>query len=168
MAERMSEVAEASSSTRAGFNSGEIERQSSAGGERDRLRARRVEAMSLRIAGFTYPQIAERLETTDSAASEVVSKALSEAENESAEQLRSVENQRLDRAQASIWTKVLAGDLDAVDRFLKISARRAKMNGLDEPTNVNMSVSVKQEMENALATLENIVDAEVVSDENNE
>ena len=63
----------------------------------------------------------------------------------------------MDRAQESIWDKVLDGDLKAVDAFLKISARRAKINGLDQPMTIEMSLHIGQEMEAALLMLEQTV-----------
>jgi hypothetical protein len=71
--------------------------------------------------------------------------------------MRALENARLDRAQTAIWSKVIAGDLASIDVFLRISQRRAKMNGLDEPTRVNLSINVRQEMEQALNQLESVV-----------
>ena len=42
-----------------------------------------------------------------------------------------MEDQRLDVALQVIWPKVLEGDLAAIDRFLAIATRRAKLWGLD-------------------------------------
>src|SRR5215208_1667353 len=74
-----------------------------------------------------------------------------------AEEMRELENARLDRAQAAIWTQVLAGDYRAVMVFLQISQRRAKLNGLDSPAPVAISPNVRGEMERALADLQQLV-----------
>jgi hypothetical protein len=79
-----------------------------------------------------------------------------------AEQMRAVENARLDRAQAAIWAKVLAGDINAGRLFLAISARRSAMNGLDAPKRFELSANVRVEMEQALADLHQVVLGEVV------
>jgi len=88
---------------------------------------------------------------------DMIHRTLDMAEQRGVDELRSVENARLDRAQAAIWTAVLQGDLKAIDTFLKISARRARLNGLDAPTQINLKVSVRAEMEAALNELEQVV-----------
>jgi DNA-binding CsgD family transcriptional regulator len=127
-----------------------------------RQEARRVEAMSLVIAGLTYEQIAERMKISPSGVRALVERTLERATNRNVEALREIENARLDRAQAAIWTKVLGGDLKAIDTYLRISTRRAKMNGLDAPTNINLNLSIKQEMEQALNELHEVVMGEVI------
>lgn len=134
-----------------------------ASGQRER--ARRVEAMSLRLAGLTYEQIGQRLDISKTAALDLVKRGLETAENLNAEQLREIENARLDRAQASIWTKVLDGDIQALDAFLRISARRARLNGMDAPQKVDMNVHIRAEMVQALENLERVVLGEVVRDD---
>lgn len=134
-------------------------------GRNELQRARRVEAMSLRLAGFSYDQIAERMEVTSSTAHRWVHDALRRAENRNARELRTIENARLDRAQAAIWSKVISGDLQAINTFLRISERRSKMNGIDAPTQLEMSVTIRQEMEEALQELEAVIlEAEVVEE----
>jgi hypothetical protein len=68
------------------------------------------------------------------------------AENRAAEQMRALENARLDRAQAAVWSQVLAGDYRAVITFLQISGRRAKLNGLDYPASLVISPNVRVDM----------------------
>jgi transposase len=125
-------------------------------------RTRRMEALSLKLAGLGYEQIAERMNMSVSGVKDMVNRTLERAENTAVEEMRSLENERLDRAQAAIWTQVLQGDLKAIDTFLRISTRRAKMNGLDAPTQINLSVDVRREMEEALSKLEDVVLGEVI------
>lgn len=124
---------------------------------RERQQARRAEALSLRLAGLSYDQIGERLKIDGAGARDLIVRTLRQAESRGVEQLRELENARLDRAQAAIWAQVLQGDIKAVQTFISISARRAKMNGLDEATKVSLSVAVRTEMEMALVQLENMV-----------
>jgi predicted transcriptional regulator len=119
--------------------------------------ARRVEALSLVLAGLTYDQIAQRLGLSAVQVKRLVSESLGAAETSNVTALRSLENQRLDRAQAAIWRKVLEGDLKAVETFLRISKQRAALNGLNAATKVDLSVSVRDEMETALRDLEAMV-----------
>lgn len=117
------------------------------------------------MAGLPYEKIGEELEISASAAWNLVNRTISETRNFAVDQLRLVENARLDRATTAIWNKVLEGDLKAIDSYLKIADRRARMNGLDAPTKVQMSVSVKQEMEQKLAELQQVIQGEVVTDD---
>lgn len=132
---------------------------------RAKQEARRIEAMSLTIAGLSPEQIGERMGISASGVKALVSRTLERATNRNAESLREIENQRLDRAQAAIWTKVLNGDLKAIDTYLRIANRRAKMNGLDAPTNINLSVGIKMEMQQALDELHQVVTGEVLYDD---
>jgi transposase len=162
----MAEVAEVSQQSRiAPAEMGELEPQGKGVvARRIEDRARRVEALSLRLAGFSLEQIADRMELSISGVRDLVNRTLERAENTGVEEMRDIENARLDRAQAAIWDKVLRGEEKAVDTFLRISQRRARLNGLDMPTKVDLTMSIKQEMEQALARLENVVLGEVIPD----
>lgn len=124
--------------------------------------ARRVEALSLRLAGLSFEQIGKRLGISSDGAEEMIHRSLSRAENRQVEAMRELEGQRLDRVQAAIWTEALNGDLKAVSAFLRLSERRARLYGLDAPTKIDLAVNVRQEMEQALTELEAVVLGEVV------
>lgn len=135
--------------------------------KKDLQASRRTEALSLRLAGLTYEQIGERLKISPSGAANLIARSLSRAEQMSVDQLRATENARLDRAQMAIWPQVLQGDQKAIGMFLRISAARRQMNGLNAPVKLNISMSIKQEMEAALNDLEALVldaDARVVNE----
>jgi hypothetical protein len=85
------------------------------------------------VAGITNAQIAEQLGIKPDSVRHLINRTLRTAENRAAEEMRELENARLDRAQAAIWTQVLARDYRAVMVFLQISARRARLNGLGLP-----------------------------------
>lgn len=124
---------------------------------------KRMEALSLRMAGLTYAQIATRLNISEQGAMDLVTRTLERAENLAAREMRELEGARLDRAQAAIWTQVLEGDVKAVESFLRISQRRAKLFGLDAPTAVNVNVGIRMEMEQALDQLQKVVLGKVVN-----
>src|SRR5829696_2027474 len=124
---------------------------------RARQRARRVEALSLKLAGVSTAQIAERMGIQPDSVRHLINRTLATAVNRAAEEMRELENARLDRAQAAIWSNVLAGDYRAVMVFLQISQRRAKLNGLDSPASVVISPTVRGEMERALLDLQQVV-----------
>jgi hypothetical protein len=46
--------------------------------------------------------------------------------------------------------------------FLRLSARRARLYGMDAPTQIALSVNIKAEMEAALDDLERVVLGEVI------
>ena len=47
---------------------------------------------------------------------------------------------QIDPDERSVWTKAVGGDLKAIDRCLAIMGRRAKLLGLDMPTNREITV----------------------------
>jgi len=51
--------------------------------------------------------------------------------NEAAQEVRTLELDRLDTMQAALWGKVIAGNEGAVDRVLRIMQRRADLLGID-------------------------------------
>lgn len=64
-------------------------------------------------------------------------------EARSREEYLQMELDGLAEAQAAIWAKVLAGNINAVEQFVAISARRCKILGLDDNTltvNSNMTI----------------------------
>ncbi len=140
---------------------------------KDIAKARNVELLRMRIEGKTLDEIARHFNIKGPTAARIISETLAGAVNLRAEELREIENARLDVAQAAIWSKVKKGNMDAIDSFIRLSARRARMNGLDAPQKVQVGGNVRLEMEEALGALErllsapedaNVVDAEVVED----
>lgn len=130
---------------------------------------RDAKAARLKVEGLSYQQIADRLGFTDrSTAAKAAKRALAEVVQEPAEELRKLELERLDdmyrRSYAVLEREHLtvsqgrvvcleneAGEkvplpddgpvLAAVDRLLKIQDRRAKLLGLDAPTQVQATVT---------------------------
>ena len=132
---------------------------------RKRDDANRAEILSLLMAGLSYDQIAERKQMSHSNVVAIVARALSSEPESGIETLRAVENARLDRAQFAIWTRVLQGDDRAIGTFLRISAQRARLNGLDAPLRIEMNAHIRIEMEQALQELQQIVLGEVIPDD---
>ncbi|RQW82029.1 MAG: hypothetical protein EHM79_19080 [Geobacter sp.] len=96
-------------------------------------------AYQMRIAGMPYRRIGDQLGVSHVTAFNYVQDMLSKLRAESkdlAETYRDMELERLDEAQAAIYANVLKGDLQAIDRFLKIQERRSKYLGLDVATKV--------------------------------
>lgn len=110
-------------------------------------RAKRRQALDLRMAGVPYDRIATELGYANKQnARRVVLQALAENEAESVKELRTIEGATLDRAQRAIWPAVIAGDIEAVRALVRISAQRARLFGLYAPTKIEVSEDVDQQI----------------------
>lgn len=143
--------------------------QGNAGHELARASARRAHAVRLRLAGLTYDQIARECGYSNkSAARQVVIRALTKIEAESVGELRALENARLD-ADERVLRGIIGGvnnkpadRIKAIDSRLRLSARRARLNGLDAPLQVALSAGVTASLEDALAEAEALIRGEVL------
>lgn len=98
-------------------------------------------ALKMRTEGKTFEEIGEAIGRGRSAAYQIVQRYLGKALYDAIEPARNLELDRLDKALSAIWDKVETGDLSAIDRFLKISERRAKMCGLDMPVKTETEIT---------------------------
>jgi predicted transcriptional regulator len=121
-------------------------------------------ALELRVAGLSLAQIGAELGVTEKSASRYVCDALTKLSEQSladAEQLRTLELERLDRLQRAAELvlsrnhvhvsggKVIVDEghkliddgpvLHAIDRLLRIGERRAKLLGIDAPAKLEHS-----------------------------
>jgi hypothetical protein len=97
----------------------------------------RAQALELRRAGHTYAAIGEQLGLSKAMAFKLVRQGMEEgriAIGKAADQLRAEELSRLDGMLEAVWPKASKGELAAVDRVLKIGERRARLLGLDAPS----------------------------------
>jgi len=96
---------------------------------------RRLRALELRAAGYSYAQIAQMLGYRSKAGAwSAVHRAIDAIEREDAKHLLAIELERLDTAQRAIWEKVQAGDVSAVRALVAIIQTRAKLLGLGSET----------------------------------
>jgi hypothetical protein len=97
----------------------------------------RRKALEMRLAHASYEQIAAAgLGTGFENRSNVrkhVQAAIAAITEEPAEEVRKLEITRLDALALGLWKKAKAGDVQAVDRLLRIQERRASYLGLDAP-----------------------------------
>jgi hypothetical protein len=101
---------------------------------------RHLQALELRKAGISYARIAEALGfNSPQAAWKAVNSALKKTVQEPADELRTLEVERLDAAAAAIYPSVKQGQYGAIDRWIKIMERRAKLLGLDAPTKTDVT-----------------------------
>ena len=102
--------------------------------------AKRVEALRLRTGGMKFEDIRDALGYRSVAsAHDAVMKGLRETLQEPADELRTMEAERLDRMLEGLWGRAVKGNEWAVDRVLNIMARRAKLLGLDVTTSDDMT-----------------------------
>lgn len=101
------------------------------------IEKRREKATKLRLAGWSMRDIAAHLKcslgTVHSDLTEVLTRT-SEKADDTTRRERAVTLARLDVATKGIWAGIENGDVEAVDRLVKIEARRAKMLGFDAPS----------------------------------
>lgn len=96
---------------------------------------KQIKAVQLRRAGLGYDAIAKACGYPNPGnAYRAVQKALRDTLKEAADELRTLEIQRVDGLFLAVWPYAIKGDdLEAVQTCLKVMARRAKMLGLDAP-----------------------------------
>lgn len=101
--------------------------------------ARRREAVALRLSGLPFEAIGSALGVSRQQAHRLVTaeigRTAAEAQ-EATDALRALELERLDAMQAALWDRTMAGELEAVDRLLKIITRRCALLGLDRPAKI--------------------------------
>ena len=114
------------------------------------------QALALRLQGLTYDQIGEQVGRDPAACYRAVAKHLQHTRAvaaETAQELREVELARLDRMLAVVGPMAEAGDLQAVDRVLRIQERRAAYLGLDAPKAQLVAVDSRPDTVKALMAL---------------
>jgi hypothetical protein len=93
---------------------------------------RQLRALELRKAGATYDMIAGALGYAHrSGAAQAVQAALKAVVREPAEEVRTLELERLDAMLMALWPAVRNGNFGASAQALRIMERRAKLLGLD-------------------------------------
>jgi hypothetical protein len=128
----------------------ETKRETKGGNNRLARADKARKAVELRRTGASYDAIAGQLGYANrSGAWKAVQQALKRSVRESGDAVRQLENDRLDRLLLSLWKRALEGDLEALDRVLKIMKRRAELNGLDAPKQLALQMS-DEELDRAI------------------
>jgi len=95
---------------------------------------RRRQAIELRRDGLTFAAIGAAMGITPQSAHELVQSAIREFKGETESQvanLRQVEMERMEAIHEAIFPMCLEGDRDMIDRWIKLSTRKAALLGLD-------------------------------------
>lgn len=101
---------------------------------------RQRQALELRKAGASFEAIADRLGYgSKSGAYQAVMSAIKRTLREPADEVRELEEQRLDALLLAIWPQATKGNQGAIDRALRIMERRARLLGLDKPAKLEHS-----------------------------
>lgn len=136
---------------------------------------RRRQAVSLRVAGWTFERIAAMCGYSNpSAAFNAVDKELREAGREEVETLRDIEKRRIEKIINKLWPQLIGGNsspvtLDAIKVYITLSARLAKLMGLDVGTpgaggaTATSSVTLVQIGTSQPKTLQELSDGELLS-----
>ena len=116
-------------------------------GDQQRIPAteRRLKVLAYRKTGASFRQIADTLAVSLSQTHDDYRRAIDELhgmEHQSAEELRTLENARLDEMQLALWPQVRNGNLKAIGMALRIQERRARLNGIDLQPGAEMPVDL--------------------------
>lgn len=102
------------------------------GARRINAMVKAAQALELRKAGASYRQIKETVGYRHtSSAQAAVKAALKYMLQEPTDEVRAMEASRLDSLLMAVWPAAIKGDMQAMDRVLKIMDRRARLLGLD-------------------------------------
>lgn len=100
---------------------------------------RRTMVLRLRKAGYSYTEIMDQVKISRGQVSKILTRALDDYAAKAAadvEEIRNLENSRLDQAIKGIYPQVVKGHLGAIDRMVRIMERRARLLGLDAPSKI--------------------------------
>ena len=105
---------------------------------------KRVRALELVAEGMSYDEVADQVGFRHrGSAFRAVSKALAEREVAGVDEYRSLELARLDRLQAALWDRAMAGDLRAVNVAVRILGQRARLLGLYQAVSAHPDVNLQ-------------------------
>ena len=107
----------------------------------DRVKAaeRALEVVELRKRGKSYAEIRRETGYSKTRISQILNAHVddyAQRHKDELDELRNLENARLDAYLMKVHDKAMDGDLFAIDRALKIMDRRAKLLGLDAPSKI--------------------------------
>jgi len=110
---------------------------------------KRQRVLELRRAGMTFDEIARRVGYSNrGGARKAYEAALADAGvSPTTEQTRALELDRLDRLQAALWPKAARGDLPSIDRVLKISEQRMRIEARPEGNDHAMRLALERTVE---------------------
>ncbi|MFJ2518664.1 hypothetical protein ACIOWF_06800 [Cellulosimicrobium cellulans] len=115
----------------------------------DKTYEKRQKVLELRRAGMTFDEIARRVGYANrGGARKAYEAALADAGvSPTTEQTRALELDRLDRLQTALWARAVRGDLAVIDRVLKISEHRMRLEARPEGNDHAMRTALERTVE---------------------
>jgi hypothetical protein len=107
---------------------------------RVRAARRRTKILELREQGYTHKEIAKKMGFSEGRSIVLVTQELDRLNalrTETADRVRRLELNRLDKMLKGIWRKARQGDLKSISTVLQIMERRARFQGIDLDTKSN-------------------------------
>jgi hypothetical protein len=106
---------------------------------------KQLQALDLRLGGATFQQIADALGyKTRMGALHAVREARRKSPQDAGIKLaRWMERERYNRAQLALWPRVQAGDLEAINAWIRLSKRRCEFDGLDKEKRVRVKGKIE-------------------------
>ena len=117
-----------------------------------------AQVLAMRRGGVSFDRIADQLKLTPEVAKGLFDKALAAYDPQLN---RALEADRMDRLHAAVWPAALKGELDAVDRVLRVSERREKVAALPKVNDHAMRQAFDQSAQTS-EELDRDVDAALV------
>jgi hypothetical protein len=108
------------------------------------VRQREAHAVDLRAEGLTYAEIGARLGVSRQMATRVVSRGLRALPRESATELVALQDAQLDLLWAAMFPRAAEGNPRHAVVCLRVLERRARLHGLDQPTKLEVGMSVEE------------------------
>lgn len=98
------------------------------------IREKHRRCLELRKSGATYEQIAQVVGYANGQyVAKVIKKQLGKTVNEAGDELRTLQIERLNHMMLVLWPRVQGGDLNAIDRFLRIQNEINNLQGVYAP-----------------------------------
>lgn len=128
---------------------------------------RRIKTVELRTYGMTLRQIGEQLGVSYETVRKDMDKALAdlhEVEIKGADKMRTFISAQYDLVLRATAKRVVDGDMNAADRYLKALDAKRKLYGVDEPIKQEVSVQTTPISEMSNEELEEIINAGKMAD----
>ena len=123
----------------------------------DEAREKRKQAAQLRLAGVDWQTIADRVGyASRGAAYTAVEQARQRSQrelDETVDELRQLDLDRIGRLLAAVWPKALKGDEKAVESAHKLIMSDAKLRGLEPPTKIMLMARIEVEAANVVEAI---------------
>lgn len=126
---------------------------------------RQADALALHVKGWSYRAIAAEVGYADhTAVVKAVKRAMTEIYRPSREEARDIYLEKFDRLERAAWPDALAGSAPHQRVVLETMRDRARMFGLDDPTQVEVNLAPVRDLFTQLIPLDEPEDAELVED----